>query len=112
MRATPQRQTIDDIDPGKLYSLPQAARLVPSPYPDKQGINPETLYRWRIQKRMSCVCRKVGTKRFWFVWGSELLRAMGVTSPPPVFRGRTRGQRERDVAAATETAKRQGLIDE
>lgn len=88
----------DDIDAKRLYSLSEAAALIPSPISGKRTCL-HTLYRWRAEGRITAVARQGAKGKKWFVWGAEILRFLGA-SEAPVWRGRTAKQRERATAAA------------
>lgn len=96
-----------DIDPHKLYPLAEAARLIPSPRPGV-STRPKTLRRWHQEKRIKLVARPAGKLKFWFVFGSELLRFLSADERPE-WRGRTPGKRARDVEAAKRKARQLGL---
>jgi hypothetical protein len=70
-----------EIDPERLYSFAEAARLLPSCAPGKT-VHPDTLHGWRKDGLFSAHPRRVGRRRHWFVMGAELLRLMGFDAPP------------------------------
>lgn len=87
-----------EIDPTRLYSLSEAASFIPSPRQGKKT-HLVTLHRWRREGRLPCECRQMGGRRFYFVWGSVLLRLLHADTCPE-WNGRTPDERERAVIAA------------
>ncbi len=83
---------MDDIDPNKLYPASEACQLIPSPIAGKQ-ICRKTLHSWRLAGKVFCVCREVTPRRrYWFVWGSEILRFLQADK-----KSRTPEQRQRAI---------------
>lgn len=67
------------VESDRLYSFSEACQFIPS---SRGGnVNWMTLYRWRRQGLIKAVCRQVGKRKSWFIWGSELQR---VLIPSPV----------------------------
>lgn len=71
----------EEIDPRRLYSVREAAALLPSPR-NAAGSHPQTVRRWIAQGWLRAEVRASGRRRFWFVWGAELLRFINATPPP------------------------------
>lgn len=98
--------TDQDIDPNRLYTLREAAALLPS---CRGGpVHWQTLRRWHQAGRMACVLRKTGKICYWFVWGSELLRLLHVDERPE-WTGRTPAEDEAAYQAALGRLREQGL---
>jgi hypothetical protein len=95
-----------EIDLNRLYSFSEAAKLLPSNQAGKH-VHLNSLHRWRREGRLNAVSRPAGKTRWWFVWGSELLRFMAVGEKPK-WTGRTPAQRRRDVEAAKERLRARG----
>lgn len=85
------------IEPGRLYSFSEAARLIPSPR--GEHTHRKTLHRFRLQGRIAGVPRHVNGLTYWFVYGSELLRFLAADQCPEWI-GRTPAQREKAIAQA------------
>lgn len=96
-----------DIEPGRLYPFSEAAALVPSPCKGKR-LHPETLHRWRRRGQLKAECRLSGRKRYWFVYGADLLQAMG-SQEPPVIKSRSPARRRRDLEAVEARLRARGL---
>jgi hypothetical protein len=77
-----QTDLINSIDPQRLYSFAEAARLIPSPRGGKRT-HIKTLHRWREDGQLKAVSRQAERLRYWYVYGAEILRLMGVCLPPP-----------------------------
>lgn len=84
------------INEQELYSFKEAARQIRSP---RGGcINIATLWRWHRQGRFAAECRTSGTRNFWFIKGSELLKLLEmerVQAPAPVATVQSAAARER-----------------
>lgn len=93
-----EQETPQDIDPDRLYPFAEACKLIPS----SQGgtINLRTLYRWKNRKVIKAECRKVVTRKFWFLRGSEIIRVLGLYHPEVVDRPRTQSEEQRDYEQA------------
>lgn len=86
-----------DIEPHRLYSFAEAARLIPSSHAGKT-VHIVTLRRWRAQGRFAAICRQAGKRRYWFLPGVVILalsRAQDVE-----WQGRTPTERRSAVEAA------------
>ncbi len=79
-----------EIDPNDVYSISEAARLIPSCQAGKV-LNLATLHRWRAQGKLKAQ-RSPG--RGWYVFGSELLRMLAADQIP-VCKGMTPAPRKR-----------------
>ncbi len=90
--------TIDEIEPGRLYSLSEASKLIPSSRAGKP-LARQTLRRWAEEGSIRASPRKVGQKTAWFFWGAEILRFLRAAEAP-AWEGRTPTQRRRADAAA------------
>lgn len=64
-----------DIEPMRLYTFAEAARLVPSVYRGKH-VTVATLHRWRRDGKVQAQERTSRGKRCYLILGSELLRAI------------------------------------
>ena len=78
------------IDPDKLYSFAEAARLLPSCQAGKT-LTVRTLHNWRRRGQLAAQARPSGRLLYWFVWGAELVRLIGgqprvVRTPPELER--------------------------
>jgi hypothetical protein len=70
---------MNDIEPNRLYSFSEAARMIPS---SRGGhVSLSTLHSWHAAGVITGVARKVVKNRMWFVRGSELLRLLAGTEP-------------------------------
>ena len=97
---------MDPIDPDRLNSFGEAAKLVPS---CRGGPTPvKTLHRWRLQGRFAAICRNSGGLRFWFVRGSEVLRLL--EGDAPVIGARTPRQLQRASERADKRLRELGVI--
>jgi hypothetical protein len=96
---------MDGIEPNRLYSFAEAARLIPSPKAGKRT-HLATMHRWRKNNRIAAQCRPSGGKRYWFILGSELIRLLG---GPREFNGTTPAQRRRAHEAAMQRLRKRGL---
>ena len=99
--------SITEIDPGRLYSFSEAARLIPSCRQGK-NLSLRTLHRWRTAGRIEAVCRQSGGRRFWFAYGSALLAFLSADQAPE-WHGRTPTERRRAIERATRTLERMGI---
>lgn len=69
------------IEPGKLYSVSEAAELVPSA---RGGhVCTRTLHQWRNAKILPMLARRRGKRTFWLVRGSDLIQALGTDANTP-----------------------------
>jgi hypothetical protein len=82
-----------EIDPNKLYPFAEVARLLPSCRAGKR-LSLKTLHRWRLAGTLACVERRAGnSQRYYFCWGSELLRLLGPRPEPPPLRSPAEARR-------------------
>lgn len=98
---------MQEIEPERLYSVKEAAALVPSA---RGGhVSPRTLLRWRKQG-LEMVARRSGSKTYWFVRGSDLLRLLARDgTSPPVGRPETQQERKEAQQRALRTLRALGL---
>lgn len=87
----------DPIDPQRLYSFSEIRDLVPSSRKGKR-VSFDTLHRWRLDGKFSAVCRPSRGKRFWFAWGSEVMKLLGSGPPRPEVVSSSQRQRESEEA--------------
>ncbi len=73
---------LPNVESDRLYSLSEAARLIPSTYAGRK-LAVGCLYRWHRRGVLPLVLRRTSRNRAWFVLGSDL-EALFVrqTSPP------------------------------
>jgi len=95
----------DVIDPRRLYSFSEAARLIPSP---RCGTHTaaKTLHHWRQEGLLQAECRQSRGKRYWFIRGAEILRLLG---GPREFVGATPAQRRRSKERALKDLRAKGF---
>jgi hypothetical protein len=63
------------IEPARLYTFAEAARLVPSLYRGKH-VTVKTLHRWRQSGKVQALERSLKGKRCYLIHGSELLKVI------------------------------------
>lgn len=98
-----------DIDPAKLYSVREAAALVPSA---RGGhVCTRTLHQWRKAKILPMLARQRGTRTFWLVRGSDLIKALGTdaNTPPEGPAPESKAQRAESEARALRTLRALGF---
>ena len=80
---TAQRTSVKDIEPGRLYSLTDAARLVPSRQSGVPHVARSTLYK-AIRAGLIKGIRRPGTMRAsWFIQGSDIILYLGTPTAQP-----------------------------
>jgi len=98
------------IDSARLYSVKEAAALVPSARGGHVCIR--TLHLWREQGILPMVGRKRGSRTYWFVRGSDLIKTLAKdgNSPPvgPVCESPT--ERAEAIERALRMARAQGYM--
>lgn len=97
-----------EVKPKKLYSLTQAARLIPSCQAGK-STHIRTLRTWIAAGILKAVSRQHGKVRHWFVPGSEILRLTDVPDDFPPQQTRGPKQREREYERACKELEARGL---
>jgi hypothetical protein len=88
-----------EIDPGRLYSFPGKKTSI------------YTLHRWRLRGQLVASCRESGTRRWWFVRGSELLRHADPDGPGPAPEIRSPAARSRGHERAMASLRAAGLVE-
>lgn len=87
-----------------MYSLKEAARLLPSCQPGK-NVHVRTLKKWVQAGRLKAFRNGIG----WFVHGAELLRLLSADQAPE-WHGRTPVERRRDIEAAEAELREMGVL--
>ncbi|MDE2104069.1 MAG: hypothetical protein KGL39_42925 [Patescibacteria group bacterium] len=101
-----QPRSADEIDPGRLYSVAQARLFLPSP---RGGcVLRATVYEYRARGLLKCVERVVSGRKWWFIWGSELLRFLGAGERPE-WKGRTPAEEDRSYQRVLKSLQGQGV---
>jgi hypothetical protein len=100
----------EPIDATKLYPFAAACRLMPSPL-GKKHLSIETLHRWVASGTMQAEFVERGSRRYWFVRGSELLRLMQTTKHtiPGAPAVRSESRRSAAIEAAAAHLRQMGL---
>lgn len=97
------------IDPRRLYSISEAASLIPSCRKGKRT-HPSTLRHWIKRGLLQAVKRVVGPDQcYWFIAGTEILRL--ADPPEEQVQQKQRGpkQREREYQAACRKLEKKGI---
>lgn len=92
-----------EIDPRKLYSMAEAASLLPSVRPGKR-VHLNSLRRWRRDGLLRC--ERIAHN--WFVTGQELLRFMHLDKME--WNGRTPKERQKEIDAAERELRQRGVL--
>jgi hypothetical protein len=98
--------TIDDIEPRRLYSLKEAAALIPSG--TGRPIAIATARAYVKDGRLVAQRREIGKKPRLFVWGAEILRFLQADTCP-VWNGRTKAEADRAYRRAQKRARELGI---
>lgn len=105
------------IDPERLYSLSEAAPLIPSARAGKT-VTARTLKNWEKLGLITVEKRPVGQLNFWFIRGSEILRVLNAGRRParkekvaeaPTHRPRTKREEEEAVEEALAGLRAKGM---
>ncbi len=88
---------VSQIDPEKMYTFREAARLIPS-HRRADGVLPSTLYGWHRSGLLRAVVRPRGSRNLYFLAGRELLRLIHGDCSPVLLR--TPSERQQAAQAA------------
>lgn len=101
---------LNDIEPGKQYSIREIAELIPSAARGSKGVTRATVYRWIAEHGLPCQRRTVGQATYLFVWGRDVLEFLGAVELP-VIKTRSKKQLDRDLEIAREEARKLGILE-
>lgn len=95
---------MNEIDPERYYNFAEAATHIPSAI--RGTITTHTLRNWALRGLVAYRIRRVASRNYWFVQGSEILKLL---APDRRFSGPTPAELERQHQAAMKRLRAMGM---